>query len=77
MDIRCIPLIIFSASVQAYYFNFSIILIFHFNLKYFKLIKSLGSHTYGINISIVRDIIIKTINRPYIKGITYVGVNNL
>jgi hypothetical protein len=58
-------------------------LIYDFNLKYFKLIKRFGLLTYGINIVIAGEIIcdgnkrIKPINGPYIKGTTYVSVNNL
>jgi hypothetical protein len=77
------PSVIFSASIRAHYFNFNIMLIFHFSLKYFKLIKCFGSLTYGINISIAREIVcegnkqIKIIDILYIKGTTYIGVNNL
>jgi hypothetical protein len=77
------PPVILSASVRAHYFNFSIMMIFNFSHKYFKLIKHLRSLTYRIHISIAREIVregnkgIKTINIPYIKGTIYVSVNNL
>jgi hypothetical protein len=61
----------------------NIMLIFHFSLKYRELIKCFGSLMYGINITIVRDIIcegnerIKPVNELHINGKTYIGVNNL
>jgi hypothetical protein len=51
------PPIIFSSSIRAYDFNLNIILIFHFSLKYLKLIKGFGMLTYEINVTIAEEIV--------------------
>jgi hypothetical protein len=49
--------IIFTTLIRSYHFNLSVMLILHLNLKYLKFIKCFRLFTYGVNITIVREII--------------------